>query len=136
MAPNCCLLPPVACLLLLSACSRQVTATPVRTAAVLLTPALTLDQYRIWIEEARTLYPYPEPVDFMWAVMICELEGKADAVGENYYGLFQYAPETWAGDWNPYHDYPILDPHAQILATAKAWHDGYQVWWSGCLPGQ
>jgi hypothetical protein len=88
------------------------------------------------MEEAHALYPYPEPVEVMWAVMACESEGDAAAVGENFYGLFQYAPETWAGDWNPYRGYPILDPYAQILATAKAWHDGYQVWWIGCLPGQ
>ena len=139
VAPNCRVRPLLllaVCLLLLPACSRQVTAIPVPTATLTLLPGSTPDQYRVWMEEARALHPYPEPVEAMWAVMLCESEGNPDAVGENYYGLFQYAAETWAGDWNPYRDYPIFDPHAQILATAQAWHDGNQVWWSGCLPGQ
>jgi hypothetical protein len=93
-----------------------------------------LDQYRVWMEEARLQYPYPESVEVMWAVMLCESEGNVNAVGTRYYGLFQYSPETWAGEWNPYRAYPIFDPYAQIFATAKAWSDGYQLWWCGCLP--
>lgn len=91
----------------------------------------TLDQYRAWMEEARALHPYDEPVDAMWRVMLCESSGNADAVAGIYHGLFQYDPSTWAGDWNPYRDQPILDPRAQIFATAKAWSDGSQGWW-GC----
>jgi hypothetical protein len=90
-----------------------------------------LDQYRTWMEEARILHPYVEPVDTMWRVMLCESSGNPDAVSGIYHGLFQYDPNTWAGDWNPYRDQPILDPHAQIFATAKAWSDGSQGWW-GC----
>jgi hypothetical protein len=96
-----------------------------------------LDQYWAWMEEARATYPYAEPVEIMWAVMLCESEGNAGAVGfGRYYGLFQYTPETWAGEWNPYRAYSIFDPYAQIFATAKAWSEGYQLWWFGCLPKQ
>jgi hypothetical protein len=104
-----------------------VTATPAPTA----TPADALTQYRHWMDEARTLHPYPEDIEQMWAVMICESKGDPSLVAWPYHGLFQYQPETWGGDWNPYRDQPILDPHAQIFATAKAWQDGYQSWW-GC----
>lgn len=90
-----------------------------------------LQQYRTWMEEARSVHPYPESVDRMWAVMLCESSGDPNTVHDSYYGLFQYQPDTWAGDWNTYRNQPILDPHAQIFATAKAWQDGYQGWW-GC----
>lgn len=105
------------------------TSTPISrpTAISFATP---LDQYRAWIEEARAIHPYSEPVDAMWATMLCESSGNPDAVGAGTYGLFQYTGATWAGDWNPYRDQPILDPRAQIFATAKAWSDGYQGWWS------
>jgi hypothetical protein len=96
------------------------------------TPALApLDQYRAWMEEARAAHSYSEAVDVMWEVMICESSGHADEVAGSYSGLFQYDSATWAGDWNPYRADPILDPRAQIFATAKAWHDGNQHWW-GC----
>jgi hypothetical protein len=81
--------------------------------------------------EARTLHPYSESIEAMWALMICESTGNPGMVAGDYHGLFQYSSATWAGDWNPYRDRPILDPRAQIFATAKAWHDGYQHWW-GC----
>ncbi|MBC8076916.1 MAG: hypothetical protein H7Y32_12630 [Chloroflexales bacterium] len=90
-----------------------------------------LEQYRRWMEEARAEHPYDEPIDHMWAVMLCESSGDAGVVSALYYGLFQYLPDTWAGEWNPYRDQPILDARAQIFATAKAWHDGNQSWW-GC----
>lgn len=146
-------------LLSLTACSRPATPTPVSSATVTGMPVIvsdtplstetiparlpptsssplsTLDRYRAWMEEARSLYPYSEPIESMWAVMLCESEGNADAVGSHYYGLFQYLPETWSGEWNPYRVYSIFDPRAQIFATAKAWADGYQLWWYGCLPG-
>jgi hypothetical protein len=97
-------------------------------------PTTTADQYRAWMDEARIRHPYSESVDQMWEVMICESSGDPNLVVGPYHGLFQYAPETWAGDWNPYRDSSILDPQAQIFATAKAWQDGYQSWW-GCYRG-
>jgi hypothetical protein len=87
--------------------------------------------YRGWMEEARLLHPYAEPVEAMWAVMLCESSGNAGIVAGAYHGLFQFSPETWGGAWNPYRDQPILDPRAQIFAAAKAWQDGNQSWW-GC----
>lgn len=94
------------------------------------TPTL-LEQYRTWMDEAHAMYPYAESVDTMWSVMLCESSGNPDNATDTYYGLFQYSSETWAGDWNPYRDQPILDPRAQIFATAKAWYEGHQGWW-GC----
>jgi hypothetical protein len=81
--------------------------------------------------EARVVHPYAESIEVMWQVMLCESSGEASQVFGGYYGLFQYSPDTWSGDWNPYRTSPILDPQAQIFATAKAWHDGNQHWW-GC----
>ena len=97
-------------------------------------PATSADQYRAWMDEARIRYPYSEPVEQMWELMLCESSGNPDLIAGPYHGLFQYAQETWEGDWNPYRDRPILDPQAQIFATAKAWHDGNQSWW-GCYRG-
>jgi hypothetical protein len=109
-----------------------VTAGPLPTRSPLLT---RLDQYRAWMEQARATHPYTETIEIMWAVMLCESEGNAQAVGfGRYYGLFQYTPETWSGEWNPYRAYSIYDARAQIFATAKAWSEGYQLWWWGCLP--
>jgi hypothetical protein len=105
------------------------------------TPAPTLsgataeEQYRRWMEEARATHPYSETVDLMWQVMICESSGNPAAVGPGgLQGLFQYQPDTWARDWNPYRSEAITDPRAQIFATAKAWSDGNQSWWGVCLP--
>ncbi len=95
-------------------------------------PLSSLDQYRAWMEEARAKHPYPEPVDAMWSVMICESSGNPDIVGSGtYHGLFQYSQQTWLGDWNMYRDSSIFDARAQIFATAKAWNEGHQHWW-GC----
>ncbi|MFL5800629.1 MAG: hypothetical protein ACJ8CR_02695 [Roseiflexaceae bacterium] len=94
-------------------------------------PTTPQEQYRAWMAEARALHPYPEPIETMWAVMICESTGNPGLVAGDYHGLFQYNSATWAGDWNLYRDQPILDPRAQIFATAQAWHDGHQHWW-GC----
>jgi hypothetical protein len=112
---------------------------PARQSAPTPAPAAPLDPtavaaaaYRAWMEEARALHPYAESVEVMWAVMICESSGDAEVVGGGlYHGLFQYSAETWGGAWNLYRDQPILDPRAQIFATAKAWQDGNQSWW-GC----
>jgi uncharacterized protein YraI len=92
-----------------------------------------LDQYRLWMEEARTQYPYSESVDKMWSVMMCESGGNASAAGGGgyYRGLFQYAPGTWAGNWNPYRNNSIWDAKSQIFATARAWNIGMQHAW-GC----
>ena len=109
--------------------------------AALATPAPTLsgataeDQYRRWMEEARATHPYSDTVDLMWQVMLCESSGNPDAVGPGgLQGLFQYQPDTWARDWNPYRSEAINDARAQIFATAKAWSDGNQSWWGVCLP--
>lgn len=101
--------------------------------APLAAPAATtaLDQYRAWMVEARDRHPYAESVEAMWQVMLCESSGNPNAAADVHQGLFQYDSATWVGDWNPYRDQPILDPRAQIFATAKAWHDGKQGWW-GC----
>lgn len=88
------------------------------------------DGYRYWIEQARLQYHYAESADKMWQVMQCESGGDANAVNPSgYYGLFQYSPDTWAGDWNPYNTDSIYDARAQIFATAKAWYDDNQAWW-------
>lgn len=94
-------------------------------------PVASDAQYRSWMEQARAAHPYSEPVEHMWSVMICESAGEAGVVAGLYHGLFQYHLDTWAATWNPYRDQPILDPQAQIFATAKAWQDGNQSWW-GC----
>ena len=94
-------------------------------------PASDFEQYRRWMDAARAQYPYAEPAERMWDLMICESSGRPDVVAGENYGLFQYNAATWAGDWNPYRDQSIFDARAQIFATAKAWHDGSQGWW-GC----
>ena len=92
----------------------------------------TQGQYRQWMEEARTMYPYKQSVDKMWSVMMCESGGNARASGGGgrWLGLFQYAPGTWGGSWNPYRGNSIWDAHSQIFATAKAWSIGMQSHWS------
>jgi hypothetical protein len=94
-------------------------------------PTTPFEQYRAWMAEARTLYPYDDSIDSMWSVMLCESGGNPDLNAGDYHGLFQYSAETWSGAWNPYRERSIYDPQAQIFATAKAWHDGQQGWW-GC----
>lgn len=92
-----------------------------------------LSQYRAWISEARARHPYPESEERMYAVMMCESGGRATIVNQAgpYSGLFQYSTATWNGDWNTYRDEGILDPRAQIFATALAWSNGMQGHW-GC----
>jgi hypothetical protein len=93
----------------------------------------TLNQYRAWISAARTEHPYAESEERMYAVMLCESRGQARLVAPSgsYSGLFQYSPSTWSGAWNTYRDQNILDPRAQIFATALAWHNHMQGQW-GC----
>ncbi|MDQ3931125.1 MAG: SH3 domain-containing protein [Chloroflexota bacterium] len=88
--------------------------------------------YRQWMEEARAMYPYRESIDKMWSVMMCESGGNAAASGGGgaWLGLFQYAPATWRGSWNPYRTMSIWDAKSQIFATAKAWSIGMQRAWS------
>lgn len=91
-----------------------------------------LSQYRQWMEEARAMYPYPQSVEKMWSVMMCESSGNPNASGGGgaWLGLFQYAPGTWRGSWNPYRNESIWDAKAQIFGTAKAWSIGMQRHWS------
>ncbi|HET9496086.1 MAG TPA: SH3 domain-containing protein [Chloroflexia bacterium] len=101
------------------------------TAAANTSARPTHAQLRQWMEEARALHPYPDSVDKMWRVMMCESSGNPNAVGAGrYYGLFQYLPGTWGGSWNPYRSESIFDAHAQIFATARAWSIGMQGHWS------
>lgn len=92
----------------------------------------TLEQYRLWMEEARALHPYKQTIDKMWSVMMCESGGnpRASGGGGAWLGLFQYAPGTWGGGWNPYRGSSIWDARSQIFATAKAWSVGMQSHWS------
>ena len=58
--------------------------------------------------------------------MMIESGGSATVVGPGgYYGLFQYAPSTWKGSWNPWRSSSIADGAAQIKATALALRQGY-----------
>jgi uncharacterized protein YgiM (DUF1202 family) len=107
-------------------------ATPTATAATRSSTTSTMGQYRQWMEEARIMFPYRQSIDKMWSVMMCESGGNARASGGGgaWLGLFQYAPGTWGGRWNPYRGESIWDAKAQIFATAKAWSIGMQSHWS------
>jgi hypothetical protein len=89
-------------------------------------------QYRAWMEDARRMYPYPQTGDKMWRVMMCESSANPNASGGGgaWLGLFQYAPTTWRGSWNPYRKNSIWDAKSQIYASAKAWSIGMQRHWS------
>jgi hypothetical protein len=91
-----------------------------------------VSQYRLWMADARALYPYAQSVDKMYRVMMCESGGNPSASGGRgaWLGLFQYAPGTWRGSWNPYRSNSIWDAKSQIYATAKAWSIGMQSHWS------
>ena len=67
----------------------------------------------------------------MYRLLMIESGGYASIVGPGgYYGLFQYAPVTWRGSWNPYRAAAITDGAAQIRATALALKMGYgHAWW-------
>ncbi len=67
----------------------------------------------------------------MYRLMLVESGGSTAAVGSGgYYGLFQYAPSTWKGSWNPWRSSPIADGAAQIKATALAIRLGHgHAWW-------
>jgi hypothetical protein len=89
-------------------------------------------QYRAWMLDAKRMYPYPQTIDKMWRVMMCESSGNPNASGGRgaWLGLFQYTPTTWRGSWNPYRSASIWDAKAQIYATARAWSIGMQSHWS------
>lgn len=93
----------------------------------------TLARYRGWIDEARIKHPYPDTADRMVAVMLCESKGNAAIVNKAgpYSGLFQYGTPLWKGNWNLYRSEDVLDPKAQIFATALAWSKKMQRSW-GC----
>jgi peptidoglycan hydrolase CwlO-like protein len=67
----------------------------------------------------------------MYRLMMVESGGDASVVGPGgYFGLFQYAPSTWKGAWNPYRGQSVTDGAAQIKATALALKLGYgHAWW-------
>ncbi len=92
----------------------------------------TLSQYKAWMADAKQTYPYPQSLDKMYRVMMCESGGnpRASGGGGAWLGLYQYAPTTWRGSWNSYRKSSIWDAKAQIYATAKAWSIGMQSQWS------
>ena len=67
----------------------------------------------------------------MYRLMMIESGGSAGVVGPGgYYGLFQYAPSTWKGSWNPWRSASVTDGAAQIKATALAIRQGNgHAWW-------
>jgi Transglycosylase SLT domain len=91
-----------------------------------------LAQYKQWMAAAKKMYPYPQTLDKMYRVMMCESSGNPNAVSPSgtYVGLYQYARSTWRGSWNPYRNNSIWDAKSQIYATAKAWSIGMQSAWS------
>ncbi|HEY0069671.1 MAG TPA: hypothetical protein VGE04_06865 [Chloroflexia bacterium] len=105
---------------------------PARAQSQASTTADRMSQYRTWMVQARALYPYPQSIDKMYRVMMCESSGNPNASGGRgtYLGLFQYHRNTWRGSWNPYRKNSIYDAKSQIFATAKAWSIGMQSHWS------
>ena len=67
----------------------------------------------------------------MYRLMMIESGGCATITGPGgFQGLFQYSPNTWGGDWNPWRRRSITDGAAQIRATALALRQGRgPVWW-------
>lgn len=67
----------------------------------------------------------------MHRLMMAESGGSPNVEGPGgYHGLFQYAPSTWRGAWNPWRGRSIYDGAAQIRATALALRLGYgPSWW-------
>ncbi len=75
---------------------------------------------------------YGLSADGMFRLMMIESGGSATASnGGAFLGLYQYAPSTWAGSWNPWRHESIYVGAAQIRATALAIHLGYgPAWWT------
>ena len=67
----------------------------------------------------------------LYRLMLIKSGGLAGVVGPGgYYGLFQYAPSTWKGSWNPWRSASVTDGAAQIKATALAIRQGNgHAWW-------
>jgi len=103
-----------------------------RPAAAEASRLASLSTLKAWIADARLVYPYPQSVDKMYRVMLCESSGNPSASGGRgaWLGLFQYAPRTWHASWNPYRNNSIWDAKSQVYATAKAWSIGMQSHWS------
>jgi hypothetical protein len=71
----------------------------------------------------------------LYRLMLAESGGSAAASNGVDDGLFQYAPGTWKGSWNPWRSASIFDGGAQIRATALAIHLGYgPSWWPSTYP--
>ena len=71
----------------------------------------------------------------LYRLMLAESGGSATASNGFDDGLFQYAPGTWKGSWNPWRSASIFDGGAQIRATALAIHLGYgPSWWPSTYP--
>ncbi len=72
----------------------------------------------------------------MYRLMMVESGGSPTVVGAGgFVGLFQYAPKTWKGSWNPWRASSITDGEAQIRATAVALRLGYGPrWWPNTYP--
>ena len=71
----------------------------------------------------------------LYRLMLAESGGSATACNGVDYGLFQYAPGTWKGSWNPWSSASILDGGAQIKATALAIRLGHgPSWWPCTYP--
>jgi hypothetical protein len=75
---------------------------------------------------------YGLSADGMFRLMMIESGGSATAgSGGAFQGLYQYAPSTWAGSWNPWRHESIYVGAAEIRATALALHLGYgPAWWT------
>jgi len=66
----------------------------------------------------------------LYRLMMAESGGVATASNGIDLGLFQYAPGTWKGAWNPWRSASIFDGGAQIKATALAIQQGHgPAWW-------
>jgi len=85
----------------------------------------------VHIRQDSPLTVYKKCQQGMYRLMMIESGGDASVVGPGgYFGLFQYAPTTWKGSWNPYRGHSITDGAAQIKATALAIKLGYgHAWW-------
>jgi len=71
----------------------------------------------------------------LYRLMMAESQGSATASNGVDLGLYQYAPGTWKGSWNPWRSASIFDGGAQIKATALAIHLGYgPSWWPTTYP--
>ena len=67
----------------------------------------------------------------MYRLMMIESGGNPAASNAGkYIGLYQFAPSTWRGAWNPWRTAGVTDGAAQIKAAALAIHQGHGTdWW-------